>query len=114
MNIDAAGLGRFQDRLRQDQAIGRYNREIGVQSQQTLLLFGTAQSPGSAHLYSLRLRSLMYRRLAFALAAARGARRLRINRNHLMSCRDQRIEARHREVRRSHENNAQLTNLRSP
>jgi hypothetical protein len=114
MHIDAAGLGRLQDRLRQDQPVGRHYRQIGIERPEPCLFVLVAQRPRRPHWNPELLGPLVHRGFALCLAAPRWPRRLAIGRDHLMARLHERVEARHREVRRSHEDDAQLNNLRSP
>ena len=96
-------LRRLEDRLGQDQAVGRDHRQIGVERAEPRLLLLVAQRSRRPHLDAQLLGALVHRGLALGLAAARRPRRLAIDRDDLMPRLDQRVEARHRELRRSHE-----------
>ena len=99
-------LRRVEDGLGQDQPIGCDHSEIGVQPAEPRLLSVVPQRLRRPHLDPELLRPLVHRRLPLRLAASRRPRRLRVDRDDVMSRLDQRVEARHREFRRSHEDDA--------
>ena len=87
----------------QDQAVSGDHRQIGIERGEARLFVGVAQGSRSANFDAERFGAVMDGGPALALAAAGRARRLAIDRDDVMARVDQRVEARHREVRRSHE-----------
>ena len=103
MDIDAARLRSLEDLLGQDQAIGRDDREIGIQTAEAPLFFGIAQALRCPDLDPEFLRAFVYGRLLLGLSAAGRAGRLRVGADDVMACLNERVKARHRKIGRSHE-----------
>ncbi len=77
-------LGCVEDRLGQDQAVGRDDREIGVERPELRLFIRVAERFRGANRDSELVGALVHRGLALGLAAAGRARRLAIGRDDLM------------------------------
>ena len=103
MDIDAAEARRGKDRLRQDQAIGRDHRDIGIERGKGGLLGGVAQGRGVAHHDAQRLGPVMDRSPPLALAATRCSGGLGVGAHQLVPRRDEGVEGRQREVGGTHE-----------
>jgi hypothetical protein len=106
VDVDAPCLRGLEDRRRQDQPIRCDNREVGVERAKIRLLLLQSQALWSADSNSESLRAFMDGGLALRLATPRRPRRLAVGGEHFMSCADQGLEARHRELRAAHENDA--------
>ena len=106
VNIQAPVARRVEHRLRQDQAIGGDNRDIGPMRCKRGLFIGALQADRGVHRNAGGLCRQMHRRWLQLLAPARRARRLRIGRDHLVPGRDQRVQRRHRKFGGSHEDHA--------
>ena len=100
VDVEASFGRRVQNGLRQDQAIGDDNGDVGVQRGKSLLLFCALQRNRVAHLQRQRLGPGVHRRWAQLLAPARRARRLAIDGGNLVPGLDQSLQHRHREGRR--------------
>jgi len=114
VDVDAPMLGRIQDWPGQDQPVGRNDRKIGVECPELGLLFFIAERSRRPHLDPQLLGAFMHRGLALRLAAPRWPRRLAICSDDVMPRVDQRIEACHGELRRSHEDDAHGAALAGP
>lgn len=99
MNIDAPAFGRFKNGLGEDEAVSGNDAEIRVQRAKSRLLLGIAKSPWRPHFDAELGRALVHCRPALALAASGWARRLCVDRNHIMARHFERIEAWHSEIR---------------
>ena len=106
MDIQAAVGGGIEHRLRQDQAISRDHRYVGVQRGEIGLRRCPAQTRRGADGQAMRLGPIMHRAPLQFLAALRRARRLGIDGGNIMPRRDQCGERRHRKGRRAHEDDA--------
>jgi hypothetical protein len=107
MQIEAAVFGRVENRLRQQQAIGRDDGDIGVQGGEGRRLFRAAQTLRRADREAEPLREKMDGGFLRGHPTSRRTRRLRIDRNHLMSPRANFPEKGGREIGRAHEDDPQ-------
>src|SRR6185437_16389519 len=109
VDVDAAHFRGIEDRLWKDQTVGGDHRQVGLQGTKALLLLLAAKGLGRPDLDPELLGPLVHRRLAIRFAAPGRPRWLAVGSDHLMLPRNEGIEARHGEVGRSHEDDAQLT-----
>ena len=84
MNVDAAALGRLEDRPGQDQAVGSDDRDFGVERSEFGLLFLVTQGLRRPDLDAKFVGPLMHCGLLVALAAPRWPRWLGVGANDVM------------------------------
>lgn len=107
MDVQASQARRIEHRLRQQQAVGRHNGDIGAQRSEFFLFLGALQRNRVPNLDPTCLGFLVDGRGGqFLAAATAGARRLAVDGNDLVPGLDQRDECGHREIGRSHEDDA--------
>ena len=106
VDIQTATRGRIQNRLRQNEAIGHHHRHIRLERHKFRLRARIPQAHRMAHRQATRLGSRLDRAGAVLFATPRRARRLAVNGCHLMPRCHQRVEHRHREIGRSHEDHS--------
>ena len=102
MNVQAAQARHIQHGLRQDQAIGDDDGDVGIQRSEVLLHIDAAQRDGVTDGQTQRLGPQVDRAFPLGLAAPGGAGRLAIDRDDLMRG-VQRVQHRNRKFRRAHE-----------
>ena len=103
MDVEAATPRPIEDWLGQDQAVGDDDRQIGFVSHKIGLRVEIAQRERMTDLYAQAFSRELDRRLAFGLAATRGAGRLSVGYGNLMPRLAQRGQCRNREAGSAHE-----------
>ena len=106
MDVDAAARRNVEHGLRQQLAVGNDDDDLGRQLTQTRLLVLVFERIRLKDRDAVREGKLLDRRRGQDLLAALRLVRLRVDRRDLMSSVQKRLKARHREIRRAHENNA--------
>jgi hypothetical protein len=94
VHVEAAEPRCRQNRLRQDQAVGRHHRGVEIKLREPSLLAVVAQRGRRSHRQSTAVGVHVHRRSLQSVAAAGRARRLRIDSGHLVSRVKQRRERR--------------------
>ena len=107
MNVEAAKAGCVEDGLRQDQPISGNDCRIQIKRPEGLLRGVIPQLFRRAYLDALRGGKSVHRRRRFGHAAARLARRLRIDGHHVMTSGNELGQGWNRKIRRAHEGKAQ-------
>ena len=104
MDIQAAAHGRLQKFRRQDEAVGGDDGSVQAEGFEVGSFLGiAAQALGRARRQAKVQRCLMHRAGHFALAAAGGFGRLRVNHGNLVPGIHKRAQGWDREFRRAHE-----------
>jgi hypothetical protein len=107
MNVEAAERHGFEDRLRQDEAVGDDDGGVGAVSAESLLRILCSERCGREHRQTETPRFALNRgRLQLEPAAAARLRRARIDRRDVMAARHEFGQRRQREIRRAHEDEA--------
>jgi hypothetical protein len=108
MHIQASKGRRIEDWLRQDQAISRDHRDIGIELGKCPLFVLVPQRFRAPNLDTELMSTNFNRGRPLALAPPGRARRLGIGRDHLMPGVDQRIQRRYCKFRAAHQDDPQF------
>ena len=106
VDVDAAVRRNVEHRLGQQLAVGDNDNDLGRQLAQACLLVLVFEGSRLIDRNVMLKRQLLDRGRGQNLLAALRLVRLRVDRRDLMTGIEQRLKARHREIRRAHENNA--------